>query len=295
MSRENLFSSILTVGLIIALIVPIAVSANSINGEKKSHMIKVGATSVYVEETGKGPTLIFLHDGLLNHEAWRDQVKRFSTTHHTVVYDRRGIGKSEIPDKKYSNVEDLRIIMDQIGVEKAALVAASAGGEVALDFALTYPARVEKLVLVGAVIGGFALSNHFDRRFFANLSGGDSETIKSNWIHDRYILNAPGDTPARRNYADILTRNFERLKDNNTRLISKLSPPALSRLHEIKIPTLALIGESDIPDVHAAGGIIQANIEGAKREIISNAGHLIWFEQPDQFFKSVSSHLKNGN
>ena len=64
-------------------------------------------------------------------------------------------------------------------------------------------------------------------------------------------------------------------------------------LNEIKVPTLVLVGEFDIPDVHAHSGVIEAGIPNAKREIISNSGHLIPLEQPGAFNESVLKFLNS--
>ena len=69
--------------------------------------------------------------------------------------------------------------------------------------------------------------------------------------------------------------------------------PAARFLSEIKVPALVLVGEFDIPDVHAHGGVIEFGIPGAKREIILKSGHLIPLEQPEAFNESVLRFLKN--
>ena len=58
-------------------------------------------------------------------------------------------------------------------------------------------------------------------------------------------------------------------------------------LSEIKVPTLIIAGESDIPDVHAHIGVIQAGIAGANRVVLPHSGHLAHFEVPDAFNKVV--------
>ena len=66
---------------------------------------------------------------------------------------------------------------------------------------------------------------------------------------------------------------------------------AVKCLSEIKVPTLILVGEYDIPDVHAHAGAINAGIQNSKREIIPRSGHLIPIEQPGLFIKSVLNFL----
>ena len=66
---------------------------------------------------------------------------------------------------------------------------------------------------------------------------------------------------------------------------------AVRCLSEIKVPALILVGEYDIPDVHAHAGVINAGIANSKREIIPRSGHLIPIEQPALFNEAVMNFL----
>jgi 3-oxoadipate enol-lactonase len=59
-------------------------------------------------------------------------------------------------------------------------------------------------------------------------------------------------------------------------------------LSEIKVPALILVGEHDIPDIHAHAGALNAGIPNSKRDIVPKAGHFIPIEQPAPFNKAVS-------
>ena len=54
---------------------------------------------------------------------------------------------------------------------------------------------------------------------------------------------------------------------------------ALPRLHEIRVPTLLLTGDADIPDVHAHAVVIEAGIYGSRRVVVTDAGHLMYLEK----------------
>ena len=58
-------------------------------------------------------------------------------------------------------------------------------------------------------------------------------------------------------------------------------PSSLPRLHEIHVPTLILVGDADIPDVHAHAGAIETAIPNLRRIVISDVGHLIYIEKPE--------------
>ena len=53
-----------------------------------------------------------------------------------------------------------------------------------------------------------------------------------------------------------------------------------------------IVGEGDIPDVHAQAGILQQDIQGAKRVIIPDCGHLPYFERPDAFIEAIEDFIR---
>ena len=90
--------------------------------------------------------------------------------------------------------------------------------------------------------------------------------------------------------ADILLANPQDLTHPELELPVK---PALPRLGEIHIPTLLLVGDADIPDVHAHAGAIEAGIPNARRVVISNVGHLMYLEKPAEFSQIVIDFLEH--
>ncbi len=68
--------------------------------------------------------------------------------------------------------------------------------------------------------------------------------------------------------------------------------PALPRLHEIRIPALLLVGDADIPDVHAHAGAIEAGIPRARRVVIKDVGHLMYLEKPAEFSRLVIGFIE---
>lgn len=109
------------------------------------------------ESSGEGPAVVFLHPGLWDRRVWDGQVGVFSESNHVVRYDLRGYGRSSRPEPgaSYSHVDDLAALMDAVGFDSAALIGNSMGGRVAIDFALTHPARLGALVLAAPALSGF--------------------------------------------------------------------------------------------------------------------------------------------
>lgn len=89
--------------------------------------------------------------------------------------------------------------------------------------------------------------------------------------------------------ADILLANPQDLTHPELELRVK---PALPRLGEIHIPTLLLVGDADIPDVHAHAGAIEAGVPRARRVVINDVGHLMYLEKPAEFSRTVIEFLE---
>jgi pimeloyl-ACP methyl ester carboxylesterase len=68
-------------------------------------------------------------------------------------------------------------------------------------------------------------------------------------------------------------------------------PSSLPRLHEIHVPTLILGGDADIPDVDAHAGAIETGIPDPRRIVVSDVGHLMYIEKPEEFLTIVTQFL----
>ena len=271
----------------------------------KSGYLKVNDDEIYYEIAGNGPVIVFIHDGLVHSEVWDSQYSFFSQDHRVVRYDRRGYGKSSEATGNFSNKDDLHKLFNHLQIDKACLIAMSSGGRLAIDFTLQYPKKVSSLVLVGAVVGGFPYTQHFFTRG-GNLPSG-MRNMKQRIAY--YIFDDPYEIYRKNKEAkqkvDQFLKKYPQKKHHrppnkkqpqNSNKDTKSPVPtkaAYKRLNEIKIPTLILVGEFDIPDVHAHAGAINAGIKNSKREIISNSGHLIPVEQPMIFNNEVKKFLDN--
>jgi pimeloyl-ACP methyl ester carboxylesterase len=255
--------------------------------------LEVDGAKLYYEECGSAPHVVVLvHDGVLHSAAWDEVWPDFCKHFHTIRYDRRGYGRSPVATQGYYATDDLAAILRHLKVKRAAIVASSHGGEISINFTLDHPEVVEQLVLVGAVVGGMPYTEHFLERGDAlskPLDKGDIKGAIAAATKDKY-LTAPGSDAARKRMADILLANPQDLTHPELELPVK---PALPRLGEIHIPTLLLVGDADIPDVHAHAGAIEAGITSARRVVISDVGHLMYLEKPAEFSRIVIEFLEN--
>jgi pimeloyl-ACP methyl ester carboxylesterase len=251
--------------------------------------VNVDGGKLFYEVAGKGDNIVLLHDGMVNHRIWDEQFPILARNYRVIRYDRRGYGKSSDPETKYSHIDDLNQVFIQLKVDKAIVFGMSSGGGLAINFALTYPEKVKGLVLVGAVVSGFGYTSHMTTRGGhmnpAEMSD-PAKLIKYFIMDDPYEIYS-GNTKAKEKVMTLLPYLG---RDNKV----PTKPPekiAVKCLSEIKVPTLILVGEYDIPDVHAHAGVINAGIVNSKREIILKSGHLIPIEQPVLFNEAVLNFL----
>jgi len=257
--------------------------------------VDVEGSKLYYEECGTGAeAVVLIHDGIAHSAVWDDVWPEFCKHFHTLRYDRRGYGRTPASTTWYTEVEDLAALLRQRKVGQVVLVGSSHGGELSIDFTLRYPHVVQQLVLVGAVVSGFPYSDHFLNRGMNNsqpFEKNDVPTGLANWAKDKYLL-APGHDAAQKRLLALLTANPQDMTHSD---FARPTAPAIGRLHDIRVPTLILVGDADIPDVHAHAGAIESGIPGAKRVVISDVAHLMYMEKPAEFSKQVIGFIESNH
>ena len=260
---------------------------------QRGSFVEVEGSKLYYEECGNGPqAVVLVHDGVLHSAAWDDVWPEFCKHSHTIRYDRRGYGQSPAATAGYFATDDLATLLHHLRITRAAIVGSSHGGEISINFTLDHPDIVQQLVLVGAVVGGVPYSKHFLERgevLGRPLEKGDLQGAIAAAAKDKYLV-ASGNDAAKKRMAEILSASPQDLTHPELELPPK---PALPRLHDIRIPTLLLVGDADIPDVHAHAGAIEAGIPTARRVVISNVGHVMYIEKPAEFSRIVIRFLES--
>ncbi len=258
---------------------------------------EVNGTKLYYEMAGKGHALVLIHGGAVDRRAWDDQFTVFSARYKTIRYDLRGSGKSAMPDKPFSNAEDLRALLQYLKVDKAYIAGISRGGGVAFDFTLAHPEMVDALILVSANLNNVPAA--YQKMFEASTEAGKKKGAAAAaqvWLDDPYQGPTREKPEARKRVLQVLTENIAKFRhfDGSVaveQLLSSKTPPS-QRLTEIHVPTLVIAGENDNVDARANYDHWAKGIPGAKKLVVPGAAHLVNIDQPKIFNQAVFEFLK---
>jgi 3-oxoadipate enol-lactonase len=251
----------------------------------------VNGIKLYYEIFGEGEPIVFIHGVAITSRVWEFQKEFVSQTHQMIVYDLRGSGKSEkTPQLRHTAellAEDLRGLLDYLGIEKTHIVGLSMGAAVAMKFAISYSQRVDRLVLSGAFedLGGIL---NFIRKYFGYVVGKLLMFRFFGELATRIMLPSAAWEDLLYYHRSIIRIDWDEVRKYNQILASYSITGALGK---IMAPTLILYGQYEAV-LHKYGYRICENIANARMRIIPGVGHGWNGEQPELFSRMVTSFVK---
>src|SRR4051812_29356284 len=97
---------------------------------------EINGAQIAYEVAGSGHPLTLIHAGLADKRMWEAQFATFAESYRVVRYDIRGYGQSTFPAGPYTMREDLRALLQHLGIARTHLIGISMGGSIAIDFTL---------------------------------------------------------------------------------------------------------------------------------------------------------------
>lgn len=261
--------------------------------QKQDGFADVNGTRLYYETTGSGHPLVLIHGFTLDTRMWDDQFDVFAEQYQVMRYDLRGFGKSALPTTApYTHHDDLRALMEHLGITHAHIMGLSLGGAVAVDFAVSYPEATASLIPVdAALIGGYEwIEGRPSAGIREQAHHAGLEAAKTFWLN--HPLFAPAQekpTVAARLVQIVETYSgWHMVNDDPVRVPE---PPAIERLGTLRMPTLIIVGERDLFDFRCVADIMEERIARAKKVVMPGVGHMSNMENPEQFNEVVLEFL----
>lgn len=250
------------------------------------------------DSAGEGRGILLLHAGICDAQMWERQMRTLAPAGRVVRCDLPGFGRTPMPTVAYADGASVVELIEAGGLAPTVLVGASMGGEIALDVTLARPDLVAGLVLVGSGHPNQEWSEEmerYDSREGELAAAGDVDALIE--LNLRVWVDGPTRShdevdPAMRAFVGDMQRDA---------LVMQLAEPDVEggalvdapgeRLGEIEVPTLALVGELDVPEMVESAGRFAADIPGAEHATIAGAAHLPSLERADEFDSLVLGFL----
>lgn len=236
----------------------------------------------YAEQGENWGTPIILLPGIA--DSWRIFEPLFAElpdSVHAFALSQRGHGDSDRPATGYRTrdfVEDLRLFMDALQIQKAIIIGASSGGFVARSFAATYPERTAGLVLLGSPAMLTGRPNPF-----ADLKDPIEPGFVKSFVESVLSRAAPAEALASM-IAENLKAPAHVWAETSNGLFEETFPGELAK---IQVPTLIVWGEQD-PIIKNEDQLALAEaIKGAKLISHPRSGHMLYWEEPDLIARDI--------
>jgi pimeloyl-ACP methyl ester carboxylesterase len=231
--------------------------------------------------------VVFLHAATGSSRVWEYQIPAFTAAGYRVVaFDRRGWGRTLVDttvDKTgtETGADDLRGLLDHLGITRVHLVATAAGAFVALDFALSFPERVRSLVIANT-IGGVQDADFLELGRRLRPPQFDALPQEFRELGPAYrAANAEGT----RRWMDLEKTS----RPDGPRAAARPMRNRLtfSLLESIRLPALVLTGDADLYAPSPVMRLFGARIKGSEFLVVPEAGHSTYWEQPEIFNSAV--------
>lgn len=267
------------------------------------HITTDDGVRLYYEETGTGTPVVFVHEFAGDYRSWEPQVRYFARRYRCITYNARGWPPSEVPANvgRYSQDrarDDIRAVMDGLGIDRAHVVGLSMGGFATLHFGLAYPERALSLLIAGCGYG--AERDQRDRfRAEADTIAGQLRKEGMTAFAERYAVGPTRvqfqnkDPRGWREFADMLAEHSAEGSANTQQGVQKERPSIFDleeKMRALTVPTLIVTGDEDwpclIPNV-----FMKRTIPSAALAVLPNSGHAVNLEEPEAFNGAMERFL----
>lgn len=242
------------------------------------------------------PALLLLHGHSLDHRMWEPQMAALTPHFRVIRPDLRGYGRSDPPDPSldFRYTDDLEALLDALEISQTHVVGLSLGGNVALDFALHHPQRVNQLILVDSSLSGFppfpgvaeSLGAIFDRAKEAGI-----DAARKLWL-EHPLFEAASEQPQVAQQLRSIVEDYSGWHWVNRYSPSRpIDPSLIEHLEQISVPTSVVIGARDTPQNLAIADLLAQRIPLATKVVVGGAGHMVNLESPSAFNQILLKHL----
>jgi 2-succinyl-6-hydroxy-2,4-cyclohexadiene-1-carboxylate synthase len=252
--------------------------------------VEVEGARLSGEARGAGTPLVLVHGMAGDRHEWDRLLAALPPGLATLRYDLRGFGQSHSAlDREHSHADDLLALFDVRGIARAPLLGLSMGGGVALNFALSHPERVSRLILVSPAVVGWDWSDAWKARMREvkhAARSGDMPRARELWLAHPMFATLAGDLAVELRRSIDAYHGGQWLRDPQ-----RPELPDVDRLHTLAVPTLLLTGDGDVDELRLIADVIAAGAPDVTRIDYPAAGHMLHLERTAAVAEAVAAFV----
>lgn len=263
--------------------------------------VDVAGGRLYVEVVGDAdaPAVVLLHADVATSRMWDPLVPELAADHRVVRFDRRGFGRSSTQATVFDPRQDLVEVLDRLGVSRAVLVGAGAGGRLALDLSLSRSERVSGLVLLAPGVSGAPepVLTIQERRAAEEVARARAARDARALVAATVAMRSVGPSRASGGPdAEVVERLLALHEENVAHVLVDLSPrepdrPAWDRLGQVRVPSLVVVGDEDLVAERHVAAHLASHLPEVTFVLVEGTGHLPSVERPDEVASTVRRWL----
>jgi len=239
-------------------------------------VVDVNGARLWYDEAGSGRAVLLLHGGLGDSGLWEPVVPFLAERFRTIRTDLRFFGRSTGPAMPWSWENDVVGVLDNLGVQRAALVGLSLGGRVALDVALAHPERLWAVVGVAPGLSGHD-GEAYTAEHEARYEAADDK-VEAMLEIDLEVW-APLGADERIRQLWRATPDANPLPDG-VEPLDPPGPPAKERLAELAVPALVVTAAHDPAGFREIGPLVAREAPDA-RHVELDSDHYMTLREPE--------------
>lgn len=286
-----------------------------INGKKievEKGFAEVGdGARLYYERAGQGTPVILIHAYSMDHRMWDPQFAELARHYDVVRYDLRGFGRSDIPPDKnvFIQANDLKDLMDYLGIQKAHLAGLSLGAFVCVDAMILYP---EQVISITVSSGGVrdtivpddateeeiakarARTRTEERELIKSVKKEGLMSYKKRWLEKMIEDCGPYGEDIRGDLWEMI-KDWSAWQVLNVEPRWELDPPVAVQIKNKKpqTPVLVLIGKDDTEGSHNSSEYLERITPNSCKHYFEDAGHFANMERPKEYTKVLLNFFRS--
>ncbi|MFN2302990.1 MAG: alpha/beta fold hydrolase [Anaerolineales bacterium] len=247
-------------------------------------LINVKNINIYYELTGPedAPVLVLSNGIMMSTASWAFQSKVLSTHIRILLYDCRGMWRSDHPQEPYSmeqHADDLAGLLNALDIEKAHIGGISYGAEISMMFAIKYPKMTRSLIVIDGVSEIHPLLHAQTYPWLMAAERDDAELLlrssyHMNFAEDWIMANQAFIEGSVERYQALDMEAFTRL------MLAFYDLDITEKLNLIQAPTLVIAGDKDIIKGREYAKIISDKISNSEFVMVPDSGHALCLEKP---------------